>query len=76
MRSSVEKIIQDALTLSSQARAYIAEQLIVSLDASSESELSEAWREELRRRCREIDEGAVELREANDVFARAFSAIK
>jgi len=74
MRSSVEKIVQDALALSSQARAYIAEQLIESLDASSETELSEAWRTELRRRCREIDEGAVELRYANDVFARAFSA--
>jgi putative addiction module component (TIGR02574 family) len=64
------------LALSSQARAYIAEQLIESLVASSEAELSETWRTELRRRCQEIDEGAVELRDANDVFARAFSAIK
>ena len=67
MKSSVEKVVQDALILSSRARAY---------DASSEAELSEAWRTELCRRCREIDEGAVELRDANDVFARAFSALK
>jgi hypothetical protein len=67
MKADTEKTVQDAPTLSSRARAS---------DASSETELSGAWREELRRRCREIDEGAVELRDLNDVFARAFSAVR
>ena len=32
---------------------------------------STAWREEVRKRCVEIDQGAIELRDAADVFANA-----
>lgn len=76
MSPKVEKIVEDALTLSAHARAYIAEQLIASLDLISETELSEAWRTEIRKRCREIDEREVKLRNADEVFARAFAAIQ
>lgn len=76
MSPKVEKIVEDALTLSAHARAYIAEQLIASLDVISETELSEAWRAEIRKRCKEIDEREVELKEADKVFARAFAAIQ
>ena len=37
--------------------------------------LSSAWKEEVRRRCREIDEGTVKLRDAEDVFARGYAAL-
>jgi len=76
MSVKVEKIVEDALTLSVHARAYIAEQLIESLDSATEHELSEAWRVEIRKRCREIDEEEVELREADEVFAKAFAVIQ
>lgn len=76
MSPKVEKIVEDALTLSAHARAYIAEQLIESLDLISETELSEAWRTEIQKRCREIDEREVKLRNADEVFARAFAAIQ
>jgi hypothetical protein len=36
--------------------------------------LSSKWREEIRRRCAELDCGAVELRHAENVFAEAFAA--
>ena len=76
MSPKVEKIEDDALTLSAHARAYIAEQLIESLDLISEAELSEAWRAEIRKRCKEIDKREVELKNSDEVFAGAFAAIQ
>ena len=75
MSTTVGKIMAEALALSPQARAFVAERLIESLDANPGDEISPAWREEIRRRCREIEEGAVELRDAADVFAKAQHAL-
>ncbi|MBL7220491.1 MAG: addiction module protein [Phycisphaerae bacterium] len=75
MSTKVEKILTDALALCPQARAFVAERLIESLDATVGSEISPAWREEIQKRCREVDEGLVELRNAEDVFARAYGSI-
>ena len=75
MSITAEKIVAEALELSPDARAFVAERLIESLDASSPSDLSPAWREEIRRRCREVDQGTVELRAAADVFAKAYAAL-
>ncbi len=75
MSITAEKVITEALALSPQARAFVAERLIESLDAGPGEAISPAWRDELRKRCREMDEGAVELREAADVFAKAYSAL-
>ena len=75
MRTTAEKIVTEALSLSPHARAFVAERLIESLDASPGAELSPAWRDEVRKRCREMDEGRVELREAADVFAKAYAAL-
>ena len=76
MSATVEKIVTEALGLPPQARAFVAERLIESLDMAPETELSPAWRAEIQRRCREVDEGAVELRNAADVFTRAYAALK
>ena len=73
MGTTVEDIVSEALGLPAQARAFVAEKLIESLDAEPGSELSPAWREEVRRRCRDVDEGLVQLRDAEDVFAKAHS---
>jgi len=72
---TADKIVAEALSLSPHARAFVAERLIESLDASPGPDLSPAWRDEIRRRCREVDEGTVELRDAADVFAKAYAAI-
>ena len=76
MSMSADKIVTEALALSPQVRAFVAERLIESLDAAPGSELSTQWREELRNRCREVDEGAVQLRDAADVFARAYTSLQ
>ncbi len=75
MKTTIDTIIAEVLSLSPQARAFVAEKLIESLDAEPEVVLSPAWREEVRKRCREIDEGSVKLRDAEDVFARGYAAL-
>jgi hypothetical protein len=72
---TAEKIVSEALDLSPEARAFVAERLIESLDLSPAAELSSAWRDEIRKRCREVDEGLVQLRDASDVFAKAHAAL-
>jgi hypothetical protein len=75
MSTTAEKIVVEALSLPPQARAFVAERLIESLDVGTGEALSRAWREELLKRCREIDESTVELRDAADVFAKAYAAL-
>jgi putative addiction module component (TIGR02574 family) len=75
MAVAVDKIVSEALELPPPARAFVAEKLIESLDAVGGNELSPAWREEIRRRCREVDEGTAGLCDAEAVFARAYAAL-
>ena len=75
MSMTADKIVAEALGLSPQARAFVAERLIESLDAAPGAEISPAWREEIRKRCREVDESLVEIRDAADVFAKAYASL-
>jgi hypothetical protein len=75
MSMTPDKLVAEALGLPPQARAFLAEKLIESLDVTPGSELSKPWREEIRKRCREMDEKLVELRDAKDVFTRAYAAL-
>ena len=71
-----EKIISEALQLPSTLRALVAERLIESLDFTDTAELSPEWRNEIIKRCREIDENAVELISAETVLAQAYATLK
>jgi len=71
MSAKAEQIVADALELPAAARAFVAEKLIESLDADAGAELSPAWKQEIRRRCQEIDRGQVKLRDAEAVFSKA-----
>lgn len=75
MTDAVDKIVSEALELPLPVRAFLAEKLIESLDAASGGELSAKWREEIRRRCEEIDRGTVELHDAQAVFSKAYAAL-
>ena len=75
MPAKAEQIVAQALELPAAARAFVAEKLIESLDADAGSELSPAWKQEIRRRCREIDQGQAQLRDAEAVFAKARAAL-
>ena len=76
MSTKLDKIMSEALSLPAPARAFVAEKLIESLDADPGERSSPAWREEVRKRCREIDEGLVGLPHAEDVFGKAYSALE
>lgn len=76
MSMTAETLVSEALALSPQARAFVAERLIESLDADVGTGLSPAWREEVLRRCEEADKGQVELLDASEVFAKAYAALE
>lgn len=75
MTPKAEKIMAEAMELPPELRAFVAEKLIESLDAPDAPPLSAKWKREVRRRCAEIDRGAVNLRAAGAVFSKAYAAL-
>ena len=71
MSPKIEHVMKQALELPSQMRAFIAEKLLESLDFEEPFELSSGWKEEISRRCRQIDEGEVQLASSDSVFTEA-----
>ena len=52
---NIETITEQALKLEPPLRAYIAEILLESLDYEEDVTVSEAWRQEIQKRCKEIN---------------------
>lgn len=52
---NVETITEQALKLEPALRAYVAEILLESLDYEEDFNVPEAWRQEIKKRCDEID---------------------
>ena len=71
MSPKVENVIKQALELPSEVRAFIAEKLLESLDYEEPFDLSVEWKEEISKRCRQIDEGQVQLISGDDVLTEA-----
>jgi hypothetical protein len=69
MAQKVKDILDQALALLPNSRAYIAEVLLESLDCEQDFPLSEAWRTEIQERCSEIDHGEVELIPGEEALA-------
>jgi hypothetical protein len=61
MNADPKRIIDDALQLEPAIRAFIAETLLASLDFEEDFPVSDAWMEEIRRRCTAIDNGSARL---------------
>ncbi|KAF0191226.1 MAG: hypothetical protein FD165_1996 [Gammaproteobacteria bacterium] len=49
------KILDEAMQLEPTERAFVAETLIESLDLDEDFAISPEWRDEIRRRCADID---------------------
>jgi hypothetical protein len=75
MKTEPDKIMSEAMELPAPLRAFLAAKLIASLDANGAADLSDEWKEEIRNRCREIDEGAVRLVDAEEAFAKAYARL-
>ncbi|ESS70803.1 addiction module component, TIGR02574 family [Methyloglobulus morosus KoM1] len=52
---NIETITEQALKLEPALRAYVAEILLESLDYEEDFNVSVAWRQEIKKRCDEID---------------------
>lgn len=75
MGTTAKKVMAEAMGLPPALRAFVAEKLIESLDAPTAPPLSAKWKKEVRRRCVEVDRGAVKLRTADAVFAKAYASL-
>ncbi|MEK7761539.1 MAG: addiction module protein [Nitrospirota bacterium] len=69
MKTDAKKILEEAMHLEPGTRAFIAETLLESLDFEEDFEVSPAWRDEIQRRCEQIDRGEVELVDSDTVMA-------
>ncbi|MEO0249067.1 MAG: addiction module protein [candidate division WOR-3 bacterium] len=68
---SIEELKMEALRLSPEARAYLARELLASLDGLSEAEIEKLWIDEAIRRDEELDSGTARAYPADEVLARA-----
>jgi hypothetical protein len=68
---SVEELKAEALRLGPEARAYLARELLASLDVMSEAELEKLWLQEATRRDAELDGGAAKACPEEEVLDRA-----
>lgn len=64
---NLQEIEQEALHLSGEERAELAQKLLISLELSSEREIAEDWLLEAHRRARELEAGVVQSIPAEEV---------
>lgn len=59
MSNESSRVLDEALALPADERARIAASLIESLDEETDRDVEDRWREVVRRRMQELDEGKV-----------------
>ena len=72
----LNQIEAEALNLSGEERAELAQKLLLSLDTLSEEEIAENWVMEAQRRARELDEGIVQPVPAEEVRRKAQALLR
>ncbi len=72
----LNQIEAEALNLSGEERAELAQKLLLSLDTPSEEEIAEDWLMEAQRRARELDEGLVQPVPAEEVRRKAQALLR
>ena len=76
MSPATEHIVREALRLPREARAFLAEKLLASLDVEEPFSVSAEWKTEIARRCKELDEGLADLVPGDAVFKDASERIR
>jgi putative addiction module component (TIGR02574 family) len=74
MSTQLEQLHLQALQLSAEERAQLADRLITSL--FEENDIESAWAAEVERRLAEIDSGRAVLTPAAEAIARARAALR
>ncbi|HKG46988.1 MAG TPA: addiction module protein [Pyrinomonadaceae bacterium] len=72
---TIEQVENEALKLTPEARAELAEKLLRSLEDLSDEDIERLWAEEAVRRDAELDSGTALMRDAEDVFRDARARI-
>ena len=75
MEMTLEQLEAEALKLSVEARARLAQRLLRSIEPAAESEIDRLWIEEAQRRHGELLAGAQAI-PADEVFAKARALLK
>ena len=70
MAANFDDIMKDSLSLPPGARAMLADQLLVSLDAEDQKRIDALWAEEAERRDKEIEDGLVTPIPGEEVMER------
>jgi putative addiction module component (TIGR02574 family) len=73
---TIEQITKEALSLPSQARAILADQLVESLDPSEEGPFREVWVAEALRRRDEVRSGTVKTISREEGMKRVRRAVE
>ncbi len=73
---NLREIEDEALHLSEEERAKLAQKLLISLDAPSEDEISEDWLLEAQQRAKELDEGVVQPIPSDEVRRKAQALLR
>jgi len=76
MSAKLEKLEQEALSLSRQQRAFLADRLLSSLDGDVLNDVDTAWIVEAEQRYKEYKEGKRQGIAAQDVFAESDRMLK
>lgn len=71
MPTSVEQLATQAIALSPQDRAQLADLLLASLPDDADAELDSAWDQEIMRRVAAVESGTARLFSAADVHSEA-----
>ncbi|HEX3624067.1 MAG TPA: addiction module protein [Verrucomicrobiae bacterium] len=69
MSITAEKVAE-MLALPVEDRAYLAHELIASLDGTADPDVETAWNDVIDRRSREMDEGRVDVRSEEEVLEK------
>jgi putative addiction module component (TIGR02574 family) len=75
MSRSLTDLADEAMALPTESRAYLAEKLLETLDFEEDFQVSDAWKSEVRKRCRELDSGVVKSIPAEIVFREIREAL-
>ena len=68
---NMQMIENEALRLPENERARLAHTLLQSLDSSADADWETEWMNEIQRRCREMDDGLVEMVSMEEVSRKA-----
>ncbi len=76
MSRSLEALADEAMALPPASRAFLAERLLETLDLEDNVSLNESWRDEIRRRCRDLENGTIESISGDEAMAEIRRSIR